>query len=71
MDSQRCNSTKEVIKDGKRIIGFIEQQKDGSWGYAFGKPSQPSFLMFYTDSFEKAKSRILETLNNFKELIRR
>ena len=60
----------ELVKDGRRIIGFIEKQKDGSWGYAFGKPSQPSFIMFYTDSFEKAKSRIMETRNNFKKLIR-
>ena len=58
----------EVIRDGRRIIGFIEQQKDGSWGYAFGKPSQPSFLMFYTDTEEKAVSRILETRNEFKLL---
>lgn len=61
----------ELVKDGRHIIGFIEKQKDGSWGYAFGKPSQPSFIMFYTDTFEKAKSRIMETRNNFKKLIRR
>lgn len=60
----------EVIKNGRRIIGFIEKQKDGSWGYAFGKPSQPSFLMFYTDSLEKARNRILETIHNFKEFIK-
>ena len=60
----------ELVKDGRRIIGFIEKQKDGSWGYAFGKPSQPSFIMFYTDSFEKAKSRLMEGHTNFKELIR-
>jgi hypothetical protein len=60
----------EVVRDGRRIIGFIEQQKDGSWGYAFGRPSQPSFLMFYTDSFEKAKSRILETQKEFKEMLK-
>lgn len=60
MDSQRCNSTKEVIKDGKHIIGFIQQQQDGSWGYAFGKPSQPSFLMFYVKTKEEARSRVFE-----------
>lgn len=59
----------EVIRDGKRIIGFIEKQEDGSWGYAFGKPSQQSFLMFHTDTFEKAKSRLLEGHTSFKELI--
>jgi len=60
----------EVVRDGRRIIGFIEKQKDGSWGYAFGKPSQPSFIMFHTDSFEKAKSRLMESHTSFKELIR-
>ena len=60
----------EVIRDGRRIIGFIKKQKDGSWGYAFGKPSQPSFLMFYTDTEEKAVSRILETRNEFKQLLK-
>ena len=50
----------ELVKDGRRIIGFIEKQKDGSWGYAFGKPSQPSFLMFYTDTKDKAVSRIMD-----------
>ncbi len=61
----------KLIKSGRKIVGWIEQQKDGSWGYVFGKPSQPSFLMFYTDSFEKAKSRLMEGHTNFKELIRR
>ena len=56
----------EVIKDGNSIIGFIEQQKDGSWGYALGKPSQPSFIMFYTESKDKAISRIKEATHYLK-----
>ena len=59
----------EVIRNGRRIIGFIEQQKDGSWGYAFGKPSQPSFIMFYTDTEDKAVSRIMDSERMFGNLI--
>ena len=59
----------EVVRNGRRIIGFIEQQKDGSWGYAFGKPSQPSFIMFYTESRDKAISRIKEA-THYMKLIR-
>ena len=59
----------EVIRDGRRIIGFIEQQKDGSWGYAFGKPSQPSFLMFYTDTKDKAVSRVMDSERMFGHLV--
>ena len=59
----------EVVRNGRRIIGFIEQQKDGSWGYAFGKPSQPSVIMFYTESRDKAISRIKEVLY-YKQFIR-
>ena len=59
----------ELVKDGRRIIGFIEKQKDGSWGYAFGKPSQPSFLMFYTDTKDKAVSRIMDNERMFGHLV--
>ena len=57
-----------VIKDGRKIVGWVERQKDGSYGYVFGRHSQPSFLMFYTDTEEKAVSRILETRKEFKQL---
>ena len=50
----------ELIKDGNSIIGFIEQQKDGTWGYAFGRPSQRSYLMFYVETEEEARKRVLE-----------
>lgn len=59
----------EVVRNGRRIIGFIEKQKDGSWGYAFGKPSQPSFLMFYTDTKDKAVSRVMDSERMFGHLI--
>ena len=60
----------ELVKDGRRIIGFIEQQKDGSWGYAFGKPSQPSFIMFYTESRDKALERVLDNHKMFKGMLK-
>ena len=60
----------ELVKDGRRIIGFIEEQKDGSWGYAFGKPSRPSFIMFYTESKDKALKRVLDNHNMFKSMLK-
>ncbi len=65
MGGQRRNSGKEVIRNGNYIIGFIEQQKDGTWGYAFGKPSQKSYLMFYVDTKEEAQNRVLEASQIF------
>ena len=59
----------KLIKSGRKIVGWIEQQKDGSWGYAFGKPSQPSFIMFYTDTEDKAVSRVLDSERMFGNLV--
>ena len=56
-------SNKILIKDCKnRVVAFIEKQKNGSWGYAFGSPKQASYIMFYVDSLEKAKERIMEII---------
>ena len=40
----------EVIRDGRRIIGWIDHELDGSWSYVFGKPSQRSYCKFYVDT---------------------
>ena len=59
----------EVIRDGKRIIGFIDHELDGSWSYVFGKPSQRYYIKFYVDTEEKARSKLWEYHNGFKENI--
>ena len=60
----------EVIKDGRRIIGFIEEETNGEWSYVFGKPSQRSYAKFTVATKEIALSRLWEHHNNFKELLR-
>ena len=54
-------SSKILAKNKKgKIVGYIEPQKDGSFGYAFGSPSQKEVIMFYVDTLEQAKDRIAE-----------
>ena len=56
-------SEKILIRDCKnRIVAFIEKQKNGSWGYAFGSPKQSNYIMFYVDSLEAARERIMEII---------
>jgi hypothetical protein len=42
---------KHIVKDGKRIKGFVYFSND-SWWYAFGKPSQDSYIAFACRSLE-------------------
>ena len=54
---------KEIIKDHNgKAIAFIAKQKDGSYGYAFGKPNAASCIMFYVKDRETAIERIFENL---------
>lgn len=59
----------ELIKDGRRIIGFIDQKPNGEWSYVFGKPSQSSYIEFYTSSREKALERVVGTHADLKKTI--
>lgn len=52
--------SKVIYKEGRRVIGFVYQTQNGAC-YAFGSPSQSSFLAFEVDSLETAKNRV-ETL---------
>lgn len=36
---------KYLVKRGNRIKGFVYQQ-NGSWWYAFGRPSQDNWIAF-------------------------
>lgn len=60
----------ELVKDGRRIIGFIDHEQDGSWSYVFGKPSQKSYAKFYVATEQMAKERLLGIHNQFKETVR-
>jgi hypothetical protein len=43
---------KKLVRNGKRIKGFVWQKQDGSFWYAFGKPSQDSYIAFACKSIE-------------------
>lgn len=37
---------KHLVKRNRRIIGFVFSKADGSWWYAFGRPSQDMYISF-------------------------
>ena len=48
---------KHLVKNGNRIKGFVFMQSD-QWYYAFGRPSQDSYISFACDSLEQGIARI-------------
>lgn len=59
----------ELVKNERRIIGFIDHEPNGEWSYVFGKPSQSSYIKFYTSSREKALERVIGTHTELKKTI--
>ena len=54
--------TKQVIlKSGNKILAWVEDRSD-KYYYAFGKPSDSSYISFVVDSIEDGKQKILENL---------
>lgn len=43
---------KAIIKKGRRIKGFVYQDLEGNFWYAFGKPSQDNYISFHCRSVE-------------------
>lgn len=43
---------KHLVKDGRRILGFVYSDKNGQYWYAFGKPSQFEYIAFACKSLE-------------------
>lgn len=37
---------KYVVKNGNKIKGFVYQDSNKKWWYAFGKPSQDNYIAF-------------------------
>jgi hypothetical protein len=37
---------KHLVKNGRKIKGFVWQDTKGLWWYAFGKPSQDEYMAF-------------------------
>lgn len=43
---------KHLVKNGRKVKGFVYQKNDGSFWYAFGKPSQDNYISFACRSLE-------------------
>jgi hypothetical protein len=55
---------KHLVKKGRRIKGFVFEQ-NGSWWYAFGRPSQDNYISFACDSLEQGIARVEMNTNHF------
>ena len=55
---------KHLIKKGSRIIGFVGKRLNGQFFYAFGKPSQSSYIAFDCTSLEQGIARVEMHTNN-------
>lgn len=53
-----------LVKKGQKIIGFAYQNPNGECWYAFGKPSQGSWIAFECKSIEDGINKI----NNYSKI---
>lgn len=51
---------RELLKNGNKIVGWVEQRPTGEFFYAYGKPSQSSYISFECKSLLEAKEEIIE-----------
>jgi len=49
---------KKIVKTGKKIDGFVWTDKKGECWYAFGKPSQASYIAFACKSIDDGIKKI-------------
>lgn len=49
---------KHLVKNGRRIKGFVWEDSNGVWWYAFGKPSQDNYIAFECKSLEAGIANI-------------
>ena len=50
-----------ILKSDNKILAWVEERSDKCY-YAFGKPSDSSYISFVVDSIEDGKQKILENL---------
>jgi len=53
---------KHAVKEGRKIIGFVSMN-NGSWFYAFGKPSQSEYMAFQCPDLKSGINSIKEHSN--------
>lgn len=49
---------KTLVKNGRRILGFVWQKEDGTYWYAFGRPSADQYIAFGCNSIEQGIARV-------------
>lgn len=60
---------RELLKDGNKIVGWVEQRpktnskENEMYFYAYGKPSQTSFISFNCKTLKQAKEEIVNNLD--------
>ena len=47
-----------LVKNGRKIVGFIFKDDDGAYWFAFGKPSQASYMSWQCKSVEDGLAMI-------------
>lgn len=55
---------KHIVRNGKKILGYVVEKQDGTFWYVFGKPSQRIVIEFACASKEQGIARI-EMHSNF------
>lgn len=55
---------KHLVKNGKKIKGFVFQDPDKKWWYAFGKPSRDNYIAFACKSLEHGIASVELPLQN-------
>lgn len=53
---------KHIVKRGRRILGFVGKNGRDLF-YAFGKPSQSSYMAFYCSSVDEGIQKIKDCSN--------
>jgi len=43
---------KHLVKRGRKVIGFVYQDRNGQFWYAFGRPSADNYIAFACRSLE-------------------
>lgn len=61
---------RQIVKTGKRINGFVWEDKHGNCWYAFGKPSQASYIAFRCKSIEDGIKKIKDISGQAKQVFK-
>jgi len=50
---------KRIVRNGRRIVGFVYLNAQGEYWYAFGRPSQDNYIAFKCNDFSHGEACIL------------